>query len=118
MSPTRRIRTEQGAGTLFTLSMALLLLTALTMVTLWSAISTARHKLDAAADLTALSAAQSLQSGTAPCPTAHRIAATHHVQLTHCQITGTSVTIQVQTHLTLPAVPHATLTTTAHAGPA
>jgi secretion/DNA translocation related TadE-like protein len=117
MNLPRRIRTEEGAGTLLTLSMGLLLLTALTMATLWSAVSTARHKLDAAADLTALSAAQSLQSGTAPCPTAHRIATSHHVQLTHCQITGTSVTIQVQTHLALPAIPHATLTTTAHAGP-
>ncbi|TCO47599.1 secretion/DNA translocation related TadE-like protein [Kribbella antiqua] len=117
MNSIRWVRTERGSGTLFALSMGLLLLTALTLVTLWSAISTARHKLAAAADLTALSAAQSLQSGTAPCPTAHRIATTHHVQLTHCQITGTSVTIQVQTQLDLPAVPHAILTTTARAGP-
>ncbi|WP_433169613.1 hypothetical protein [Kribbella sp. CA-247076] len=43
------------------------------MAVLWSAISTTRHKLAAAADLTALSAAQSLQ----PAPTTPAATASH-----------------------------------------
>ena len=59
-------RTERGSATLHTLFAAVLLFTALTAATLWSAISTARHKLAAAADLTALSAAQSLSATQSP----------------------------------------------------
>ncbi|MET9269631.1 flp pilus-assembly TadE/G-like family protein [Kribbella sp. NPDC003557] len=55
-------RSERGSATLQTLFAAALLFTALTAAILWSAISTARHKLSAAADLTALSAAQSLST--------------------------------------------------------
>ena len=51
---------EKGSATLHSLFAAVLLLTALAAATLWSTISTARHKLATAADLTALSAAQSL----------------------------------------------------------
>lgn len=53
-------RSERGSATLHVLFAAVLLFTALAVAILWSAISTARHKLTAAADLTALSAAQSL----------------------------------------------------------
>jgi hypothetical protein len=55
-------RTERGSATLHTLFAAVLLFTAFTAAILWSAISTAHHKLATAADLTALSAAQSLSS--------------------------------------------------------
>jgi Flp pilus assembly protein TadG len=58
-------RSERGSATLQTLFAAALLFTALTAAILWSAISTARHKLSAAADLTALSAAQSLSTSEA-----------------------------------------------------
>jgi Flp pilus assembly protein TadG len=53
-------RDEKGSATLHSLFAAVLLLTALAAATLWSTISTARHKLATAADLTALSAARSL----------------------------------------------------------
>ena len=53
---------EKGSATLHSLFAAVLLITALTAATLWSAVSTARHKLTTAADLTALSAAQSLDA--------------------------------------------------------
>ena len=51
---------EKGSATLHSLFAAVLLLTALAAAILWSTTSTARHKLATAADLTALSAAQSL----------------------------------------------------------
>jgi secretion/DNA translocation related TadE-like protein len=115
---TPRRHNERGSGTLFTLLMGLLLLAAVVMATIWSAISVARHKLATAADLTALSAAQATQTpATDPCLVAQRIATTHHVQLAQCQITGDTVTIQVTTRLSLASLAHPTLTTTARAGP-
>ena len=116
--PSPRPRTERGSGTLLTLFMGLLLATAVAMATLWSAISVARHKLAAAADLTALSAAQALASGTPdPCTTAHRIAATHHVDLADCQLTPDSVSVRLTTQLDLAAIARATLSASARAGP-
>jgi len=56
---------EKGSATLHSLFAAVLLLTALTAATFWSTISTARHKLATAADLTALSAAESLTTNPA-----------------------------------------------------
>lgn len=111
-------RTERGSGTLLTLFMGLLLATAVAMATLWSAISIARHKLAAAADLTALSAAQALVSGAPdPCSTAQRMASTHHVDLADCQLATDSVSIRVTTQLHLASIARPTLSTTARAGP-
>lgn len=118
-NPNRRLKSERGSGSLLTLFTCLILTTAVAMAILWTSISTARHQLAAAADLTALSAAHSLTSGTTdPCTTAHRIATTHQVQLTACQVTADTVTIRVTKQLTLPAIATPTLTTQARAGPA
>jgi secretion/DNA translocation related TadE-like protein len=117
MSSQRR-HNERGSGTIFILLMSLLLLVAVATATIWSAISVARHKLAAAADLTALSAAQAIQSPpTDPCALAQRLATIHHVQLANCQVTGGTVTVHVATRLTLANLAHPTLTTTARAGP-
>lgn len=182
---------EKGSATLHSLFAAVLLVTALVAATLWSTISTARHKLATAADLTALSAAQSLTTTQFPstiepatvlepatitdaaagsqlagltqqaaasqlaaltpqpavtnpasgtplatvtgsaagadpavgadpvsgtCATAARVAALHKVQLTACNPTSTSVTVQVALQLDLP-FGHPTLTATSRAGP-
>ncbi|MEV5961762.1 flp pilus-assembly TadE/G-like family protein [Kribbella sp. NPDC051952] len=126
---------EKGSATLHSLFAAVLLITALAAATLWSAISTARHQLTAAADLTALSAAQSLtkppttaQPSAArqplippttpetPCTTAARIATLHKAHLTACHPTPTEVTVGLSLQLNLPFT-HPTLTTTARAGP-
>lgn len=73
-----RPRTDQGGATLLVLWTAMLLFAAGTIATLWSAISLATHRATAAADLTALSTAQAIQSespdpcavaGTSPPPT-------------------------------------------------
>lgn len=64
-SPRHRARhSEHGSATLQVLFVAVLLFTAFAVAILWSAISTARHKLTAAADLTALSAAQALNTAS------------------------------------------------------
>ncbi len=125
-------RDEKGSATLHSLFAAVLLVAALAAAILWSTISTARHKLATAADLTALSAAQSLTTAsdttgagetasgatgsTTPCATAARIAALHKVDLIACHPAPTSVAIQVALELHLP-FSHPTLTTTARAGP-
>ena len=130
-------RNEKGSATVLSLLAALLLFTALTVATLWSSISTARHKLSAAADLTALSAAQALTAttpsaatpptgdrdtapdprGASPCEIADRIATLHKVHLASCHPTATAVTITVTLQLHLRPFAHPTLTTTARAGP-
>jgi hypothetical protein len=55
-----RRRGEVGAGTLMALWVAMALLTAGVVAVLWAAVSVATHRVAAAADLVALSAAQSL----------------------------------------------------------
>ncbi|TCC12277.1 pilus assembly protein TadG-related protein [Kribbella soli] len=133
-------RTERGSATLHTLFAAVLLFTALTAAILWSAISTARHKLAAAADLTALSAAQSLSADqpvgsggerahperpadgappappAAPCVAAARTAVLNKVQLTACVVASDAVTVEVSLQLDL-RLTRPTLTAAARAGP-
>jgi len=119
--PTRRrtanqyARTDRGSGTIHVLTACLLLSTALAVAILWATISTARHKLAAAADLTALSAAYALTAS--PCAAAARAATANNVTLTACTPTPTDVTIQVSLPIPLPLIPTPTLTTTARAGP-
>ncbi|GAA1150155.1 hypothetical protein GCM10009630_55640 [Kribbella jejuensis] len=60
MNFRKRVRSERGSATLHVVFMSALLFAVLTASTLWTAISTGRHKVTAAADLTALSAAQSM----------------------------------------------------------
>jgi secretion/DNA translocation related TadE-like protein len=113
---------ERGSATIHTLLAAVLLITALAAATLWSAISTARHKLTTAADLTALSAARSLAppAGFAapdtPCETATRIAILNEVRLANCDATTDAVTVRVSLELDLP-LGRPTLSATARAGP-
>ncbi|MEU8226086.1 Rv3654c family TadE-like protein [Kribbella sp. NPDC048915] len=117
-------RSERGSATLHSLFAAVLILTALTAAILWSAISTARHKLAAAADLTALSAARFLTDPPAattgpnptPCAAAVRVAVLNDVQLTECAISAGSVTVEVSVSLDL-RVARPTLTAAARAGP-
>jgi secretion/DNA translocation related TadE-like protein len=124
-------RSERGGATLHVLFAAVLLFTALVAATLWSAVSTARHRLTAAADLTALSAAQSLTASQyvdpdephaaitppkTPCETAARTAALNKVRLTACQVTSTAVTVQVSLQLNLRFT-QPTMTSIARAGP-
>ncbi|MFK4083910.1 Rv3654c family TadE-like protein [Kribbella sp. NPDC020789] len=108
-------RSERGSGTIHMLTACLLVATALATAVLWAAISTARHKLGAAADMTALSAAYALT--TTPCVAAARAAAANNAELTTCTATADDVTVQVSVPLDLPFLPTQTLTTSARAGP-
>jgi secretion/DNA translocation related TadE-like protein len=77
----------------------------------------AQHRLDAAADLSVLSAASRLQRGADPCVEAARIAFDNRASVTRCRIDGADVVVTVSRRLQLPLGLHAELTTTARAGP-
>ncbi|MFG1906506.1 Rv3654c family TadE-like protein [Kribbella sp. NPDC048928] len=117
-------RSERGSATLHVLFAAVLLFTTFAGAILWSAISTTRHKLAAAADLTALSAVQSLGAAQSlgashpvtACGGAARAAALNHVQLRACEVTSTAVTVEVSLELDL-RLARPTLTAIARAGP-
>jgi secretion/DNA translocation related TadE-like protein len=113
-SKARWQRCERGSGTVHTLTACLLLATALAVAILWAAVSTARHKVAAGADLTALSAAYAL--ATDPCAAASRTATANDVTLTACRPTSTDVTVQVSVPIALPFVVR-TLTVSVRAGP-
>ena len=111
-------RTEQGGATLLVLWTAMLLFAVGTIATLWSAISLAGHRAAAAADLTALSAAHAIQSGSPdPCAVARDIATTNRATLTTCTLTPDTATIKVAVPLNLGVLGTPTLTSTSRAGP-
>jgi secretion/DNA translocation related TadE-like protein len=113
------VRSERGSGSILTLFACLVVATVVAMATLWAAISTARHNLAAAADLTALSAAQSLVSGAPdPCMTARRTATIYRVELADCRVTADTISIRVTKQLNLAALASPTLSAQARAGPA
>ncbi|QNE20322.1 flp pilus-assembly TadE/G-like family protein [Kribbella qitaiheensis] len=110
---------ELGAGTLLALWVAMALLSAGMVAVLWAAVSVGTHRVAAAADLVALSAAQALQSGEDdPCRTARRIAANQRVDLHSCQVEGETVAIEVGVVLHFGLLGSPTVSTPARAGPA
>ncbi|WP_112241394.1 Rv3654c family TadE-like protein [Kribbella monticola] len=112
-------RRELGAGTVLALCVAMVLFTAGGVAVLWAAISVGTHRVTAAADMVALSAAQALQAGEPdPCRTAQRIAATQHVDLRTCQLQGQTVTVEVGIVLHLGVLGSPSINTPARAGPA
>jgi secretion/DNA translocation related TadE-like protein len=119
-SPTsaRRRRSELGAGTLLALWVAMVLLGAGVVVVLWGAISVSTHRVAAAADLVALSAAQALQAGEGdPCRTARRIAVDQQVDLRSCQVEGETVAVEVGVVIRLGVLGSPAISTPARAGP-
>ncbi|GAA0570904.1 hypothetical protein GCM10009534_00900 [Kribbella sandramycini] len=66
----------------------------------WAAVSVARHRVGAAADLAALSAAYAV--GADPCGVAARVAAANGAVLAECVPTGSEVTVRVGCEVRLP----------------
>lgn len=98
---------------------AMVLMSAGTVAVLWAAVSVGTHRVAAAADLVALSAAQALQNGQGdPCRTAQRIAANQRVDLHRCQVESETVAIEVGTVLRFGVLGSPTITIPARAGPA
>ncbi|MDX2974692.1 flp pilus-assembly TadE/G-like family protein, partial [Kribbella solani] len=141
-----RERGERGSLTVHAVFAAVLLMAAVGAAMLWSSISTARHKVAAAADLTALSAAQSLVTdqptaapvvneqvvdrvegaesegsemgdvGGKPCEVAVRVAGLNGVRVIGCVVDAGAVTVRVSVQVELP-VGTVSLDASARAGP-
>jgi secretion/DNA translocation related TadE-like protein len=117
-SQSRGGHPELGAGTLLALWVAMVLLGAGVVAVLWAAISVGTHRVAAAADLVALSAAQALQAGEGdPCRTAGRIAADQQVDLRSCQVDGETVAVEVGVVLRFGVLGSPSINTPARAGP-
>jgi secretion/DNA translocation related TadE-like protein len=98
---------------------ALVILGAGVVAVIWAVISVGTHRVAAAADLVALSAAQALQAGAGdPCLAAQRIAAAQQVDLRRCQIEGETVAVEVGAVVRLGALGSPSITTPARAGTA
>jgi secretion/DNA translocation related TadE-like protein len=97
---------------------AVMILGAGAVVVIWGVISVGNHRVAAAADLVALSAAQALQVGVGdPCLTAQRIAAAQQVDLRRCQVEGETVAVEVGVIVRLGVLGSPVVTSLARAGP-
>jgi secretion/DNA translocation related TadE-like protein len=111
-------QSDRGSATLLALGIAVVLLGACLVGVLWAAVSVGHHRVDAAADLVALSAAQAQQSSPGDaCATAARIANTHRVELKTCRTEGEAITVAVTLRLHLGVLGTPVLTGEARAGP-
>jgi secretion/DNA translocation related TadE-like protein len=112
-----RAHHERGYATVWAVGwIAVLLL--LSWVALVLAVAVAhQHRLDGAADLAALSAADALQRGQDACASANQVARANDASMTDCAIDGWDVTVHVSSRLTLPAGLAASIEAAARAGP-
>jgi secretion/DNA translocation related TadE-like protein len=114
---TLRPHDEGGYATVWAVGwIAVLLL--VSWVTLVLAVAVAhQHRLDGAADLAALSAADALQRGQDACAAANQVARANEASMTDCAINGGDVTVHVSSRLALPAGLAASIEAAARAGP-
>lgn len=109
---------EQGAGSLIALGVVAVLLGAGVVGVMWAAISVGRHRVAAAADLAALSAAQAVQSAVAdPCTVAGQIAAEQNVTMQSCRVESEVVSVVVAVPVALGTLGTPVLRAEARAGP-
>jgi secretion/DNA translocation related TadE-like protein len=108
---------ERGVATMLAVGWIVVLLTAGWIAMLAAAIATAQHHLDGAADLAALSAAQSAQSGDDACEAAARVARGNDVTVQACRHEGLDIVVTVVDHIDLPLNVDGAITATARAGP-
>ena len=109
-------RDERGAAVVLALGLVAVLVFVGAVSAGTIGIVIAHRRAQTAADLAALAAAQALQAGGDPCPTAARIAGRHDVALTGCVIDGTSVVVAVAARLP-PALGGDQVPARARAGP-
>ena len=113
-----RGRDDHGQATVWAIGW-IAVLVSLTWVTLLLEAGVARqHRLDGAADLTAVSAAGAQERGLDACRTASRLAKANHVTLSDCTVDGFDVIVSVVDDLALPGGISVDLTSQARAGPA
>ncbi|GAA3662072.1 flp pilus-assembly TadE/G-like family protein [Nonomuraea antimicrobica] len=110
---------DRGSATLWGVAlMGLLMAVATTLATVGS-VRVARHRVNNAADLSALAAAKlALIAPDRACEKAAALATENGVELTECKITGDVADIRTALPLSLPLLGTRTLTGRSRAGPA
>lgn len=79
-------RSDRGAVTVYAATVAMLLVVAALIVTEMAGLVRLRHRVAAAADLSALSASQASVGGEDPCAEARRIAARNGAEVLTCRM--------------------------------
>jgi secretion/DNA translocation related TadE-like protein len=115
---------ERGSATLLALASGILLVGAGVGCALWAVVSTGHHRVAAAAEMAALSAAQAMQpggdwqaEGDGPCDVALRIALAHRAELLSCRSYGDTVEVVAAVELRLGVLGSPSVQSTARAGP-
>lgn len=108
---------EGGSATIWACAWIGLLLTIGCIAFCAAAAVAAQHHLDAAADLSAISAATQLERGGEPCAAARSVAAANKATLTACDIEGDDVLVSVRSRLNLPFHISVLIGSQARAGP-
>lgn len=112
---------ERGSGTVLIMMVLLVLAVCGAIGAVATGYALAAHGARAAADMTALGAAQAMRTGGDPCAAAGVLARRNGVQLAACAVDGdpgdfvVSVRVSMQVDLHCPGLP-TTLTTRAYAG--
>ncbi|MBA2561012.1 MAG: flp pilus-assembly TadE/G-like family protein [Propionibacteriales bacterium] len=113
----RAARRDDGLATVWGVAWVAVCLTVGWLAVTATAIMSAQHHLDGAADLAAVSAAARLQSGGDACGVAERIAQANHAELAGCQVDGSDVVVSVAGSIVLPFGLDGGMTSMARAGP-
>jgi secretion/DNA translocation related TadE-like protein len=115
--PDLHVPREDGVATVWAITWIFVCLTIGWVGVVVAAVVAAQHRLDAAADLSALSAAAELQRGRDACGAAVDIARDNAVGIARCRVDGDDVVVTVARTLSLPFGLQGSLTSTARAGP-
>ncbi|WP_049577751.1 Rv3654c family TadE-like protein [Nonomuraea sp. SBT364] len=110
---------DRGSATLWGVALMTLLMAVATTFAVVGSVRVARHRVNAAADLSALAAAKlALIDPEAACTQAAAMASENGVELANCTITGEVADVWTALQITLPALGTRTLNGRARAGPA
>lgn len=110
---------EQGSATLWGVALMGLLMAVATAFATAGAVRVARHRVNTAADLSALAAARlALFDPEGACTGASVLAAQNGVKLSRCEITGEVADVWTELPISLPIVGTRTVTGRSRAGPA
>jgi secretion/DNA translocation related TadE-like protein len=116
-SPDQRRRGQGGIATVWGIAWIFVCLTIGWVGVIAVGVVAAQHHLDAAADLSSISAAAQLQRGKDACTAAARIAADNRADLSGCRVDRDDVVVTVDRLISLPFGLHGHLTSSARAGP-
>ncbi|WP_157248741.1 Rv3654c family TadE-like protein [Nonomuraea typhae] len=109
---------EQGSATIWSAAVMTVLMCLAIALTTAGSVRVARHRVNSAADLSALEAARlAIAAPDQACARADEIAQANTARLTHCTITEETAEVRTAVDITIPGLGKRTLTGQAKAGP-